>query len=217
MKVRSRFAYLLPAGLLAAGLSFGADQPTLGAADGAPPEGVSDEIRAVIGADGVRATLASGVNLDFWLRAEQPAGANSNPAASFPDLGVGTLVGVVRIDGPWSDYKGNPIEPNVFTMRYGIRPEDGNHMGVSVHLDFVLLVPVAEDMTVDVEWGQDDLNIMSFAATGIGHPAVMSLAPNWEGISEPAIFQDDAGGWALGYPWEGGLTLGFVVEGQGEH
>ena len=74
-------------------------------------------------------------------------------------------------------------------------------MGVSVHLDYVLLVPVAEDMTVDVEWGQDDLNIMSFAATGIGHPAVMSLAPNWEGISEPAIFQDDAGGWALGYPW----------------
>lgn len=217
MKVRPRFAYLLPAGLLAATLALGSDQPMLGAADGAPPEGVSDEIRAVIGADGIRATLASGVNLDFWLRTEQPSGTNPNPAVTFPDLGVGTLVGVVRIDGPWSDYKGNPIEPNVFTMRYGIRPEDGNHMGVSVHLDYVLLVPVAEDTTVDVEWGQDDLNIMSFAATGIGHPAVMSLAPNWEGISEPAIFQDDAGGWALGYPWADGLTLGFVVEGHGEH
>ncbi|MDE2660076.1 MAG: hypothetical protein OXI45_07665 [Acidobacteriota bacterium] len=213
----SRFAYLLPAGLLAATLALGSDQPMLGAADGAPPEGVSDEIRAVLGSDGVRATLASGVNLDFWLRSEQPAGANPNPAATFPDLSVGTLVGVVRIDGPWSDYKGNPIEPNVFTMRYGVRPEDGNHMGVSVHLDFVLLVPVAEDMTVDVEWGQDDLNIMSFAATGVGHPAVMSLAPNWEGITEPAIYQDDAEGWALGYPWPGGLTVGFVVEGQGEH
>ena len=217
MKVRSRFACLLPAGLLAATLASGSDQPMLGAADGAPPEGVSDEIRAVVVTEGVRATLGSGVNLDFWLRAGQPAGANPNPAATFPDLSVGTLVGVVRIDGPWSDYKGNPIEPNVFTMRYGIRPEDGNHMGVSVHLDFVLLVPVAEDTTVDVEWGQDDLNIMSFAATGVGHPAVMSLAPNWEGITEPAIFQDDAGGWALGYPWADGLTVGFVVEGQGEH
>ena len=217
MTVRPRFACLPAIGLLAAALAFGNDQPTLGAADGAPPEGVSDEIRAVVGAEGVRATLGSGVNLDFWLRTEQPAGANTNPAATFPDLSVGTLVGVVRIDGPWSDYKGNPIEPNVFTMRYGNRPEDGNHMGVSVHLDFVLLVPVAEDTTVDVEWGQDDLNIMSFAATGIGHPAVMSLAPNWEGISEPAIFEDDAGGWALGYPWADGLTVGFVVEGQGEH
>ena len=75
-------------------------------------------------------------------------------------------------------------------------------MGVSVHLDYVLLVPVVEDMTVDVEWGQDDLNIMSFAATGIGHPAVMSLAPNWDGISEPTVFQDDAGAWALGYAWD---------------
>ena len=217
MKIRPRFAYLLPAGLLAATLSFGSDQPTLGAADGAPPEGVSDEIRAVVAAEGVRTTLGSGVNLDFWLRTEAPGGGGSNPGATFPDLKVGTLVGVVRIDGPWSDYKGNPIEPNVFTMRYGNRPEDGNHMGVSVHLDFVLLVPVAEDMTVDVEWGQDDLNIMSFAATGIGHPAVMSLAPNWDGISKPAVFQDDAGGWALGYPWDGGLTLGFVVDGEGEH
>ena len=50
---------------------------------------------AVVGAEGVRATLGSGVNLDFWLRTEQPAGANTNPAATFPDLSVGTLVGVV--------------------------------------------------------------------------------------------------------------------------
>ena len=219
MKIRPRSACLPAAGiLLGAGLAaFASDQPTLAAAAGAPPEGVSDEIRGVIGSEGIRATLASGVNLDFWLRVEQPGGGGTNPGATFPDLKVGTLVGVVRTDGPWSDYKGNPIEPNVFTMRYGNRPEDGNHMGVSVHLDFVLLVPVAEDSTVEVDWGQDDLNIMSFAATGIGHPAVMSLAPNWDGISEPALFQDDAGGWALGYPWEGGLTLGFVVDGEGEH
>lgn len=217
MKVHPRFACLLAAGLMAAGLAPGSDQPVLGTADGAFPDGVSEEIRAIVDADGVRATLASGVNLDFWFRTQAPGGGGSNPGATFPDLKVGTLVGVVRIDGPWSDYKGNPIEPGLFTMRYGNRPEDGNHMGVSVHLDFVLLVPVVEDMTVDVEWGQDDLNIMSFAATGIGHPAVMSLAPNWDGISEPAIFQDDAGGWALGYPWASGLTLGFVVDGEGEH
>ena len=218
MKIRPRFAYLpLASLLLAAGLAFGSDQPTLGTTDGAPPEGVSDEIRAALSAEGIRATLGSGVNLDFWFGAEAPGGGGMNAGATFPDLKVGTLVGVVRIDGPWSDYKGNPIEPGLFTMRYGNRPEDGNHMGASVHLDFVLLVPVVEDMTVDAGWGQDDLNIMSFAATGIGHPAVMSLAPNWDGISEPTIFEDDAGGWALGFPWADSLTLGFVVDGEGEH
>ena len=35
MKVPSRFAYLLPAGVLAAGLALASDQPTLAAADGA--------------------------------------------------------------------------------------------------------------------------------------------------------------------------------------
>ncbi len=194
-----------------------AAEPTLGAADGPPPGEIAAEIRDALHADGVRATLESGVNLDFWLRADQPSGENASQGASFPELGVGTLVGVVRIDGTWSDYKGNRIEPGVFTMRYGNRPEDGNHMGVSVHLDFVLLVPVAEDSALEAGWGQADLNVMSFAATGLGHPAVMSITPNYAGIAEPTIFEDDAGGYALGWPWAGGLTIGFVVEGEGEH
>ena len=210
------FAFAAGALFPLAALAAAADQPTL-APGGAPGDEIPEEIRRALHAEGRLVTLESGTTLEFWFRSEQPGGGGANPGATFPDLKVGALVGAVRISGPWSDYKGNPIEPGVFTMRYGNRPEDGNHMGVSVHLDFVLLVPVTEDMAVEVDWGQDDLNIMSFAATGIGHPAVMSLAPNWDGISEPAIFQDDAGGWALGWPWAGGLTLGFVVEGEGEH
>ncbi len=209
---------LLGLSLLLVALPAWGDEPVLGTAEGPPPEEIAAEIRDALGSEGVRATLESGTNLDFWLRTEPPGGGGgSNPAATFPDLAVGELVGVVRIDGPWSDYKGNPIQPGTFTMRYGNRPEDGNHMGVSVHLDFVLLVPVAEDATLAVDWGQARLNVMSFAATGVGHPAVMSLAPDYAGLAEPAIFEDDAGGYALGWPFEGGLVLGFVVEGEGEH
>lgn len=194
------------------------DQPILSDGQSGPPEEISGEIRAALDSEGPMVTLASGTTLEFWFRGEQPAGGPSGrQGATFPDLDIGSLVGTVRIAGPWSDYKGNPIEPGTFTLRYGMRPEDGNHMGVSVHLDFVLLVPVAEDATLEVEWGQDDLNIMSFAATGIGHPAIMSLAPNWDGASEAVIFEDDSGGWALAWPWSGGLVLGFVVEGEGEH
>lgn len=193
-----------------------ADRPVLGAADGRPPEEISTEIYAALEEEGISATLASGTRLDFWFVWEQPGGEGNAAGATFPELKVGTLVGVVRISDEWTDYKGNRIEPGVFTLRYGNRPEDGNHMGVSVHLDFVLLVPVAEDPALEVDWAQADLNLMSFAATGIGHPAVMSLAPNWAGDTEPVIFEDDAEGWALSYTWDD-LTLGFVVEGEGEH
>ena len=204
--------------LLGPGAAFAADQPALASGQSPPPDTISAEIRNALNSEGPVVTLTSGTTLEFWFRTEPPGGGpTARQGASFPDLGVGTLVGAVRIGGPWSDYKGNPIEPDTFTLRYGMRPEDGNHMGVSVHLDFVLLVPVAEDPSLEVEWGQDDLNIMSFAATGIGHPAVMSLAPNWEGASEPVLFEDDSGGWALAWPWISGLTLGFVVDGQGEH
>lgn len=211
-----RTALAAAAALTLAGGAFAADQPVLGAAEGPPPFETSNEIYAALEEEGVSATLASGTRLDFWFVWEQPGGEGSAPGATFPELSVGTLVGVVQISDEWTDYKGNPIEPGVFTMRYGNRPEDGNHMGVSVHLDFVLLVPIEEDTTVEVEWAQSDLNLMSFAATGIGHPAVMSLAPNWEGVTETVIFEDDAEGWALAYTWDD-LTLGFVVEGEGEH
>ncbi len=211
-----RLSFLIAAASLLAAPALAAE-PSLGVADGGPPEEVAAEIRDTLHGEGVRATLESGVNLDFWMRAEQPGSGGARPGATFPELGVGDLVGVVRIDGPWSDYKGNPVSPGIFTMRYGTRPEDGNHMGVSVHLDFVLLVPVADDTTLDAGWGQAALNVKSFAATGVGHPAVMSLAPNYEGITEPLIFADDAGGHALGWPWPDGLVLGFVVEGEGEH
>ncbi len=218
--VRRALAGAVVLGALAfgSGASGLADVPTL-AAGGSPPEAIPEEIRAALDPGGQLVTLASGTTLEFWFRSEVPGGSDGPPGVTFAGLGVGTLVGAVRITGPWSDYKGNPIEPGVFTLRYGVRPEDGNHMGVSVHLDFVLLVPTAEDPSLEAGWGQDDLNIMSFGATGIGHPGVMSLAPNYEGAEEPVIFQDDADGWALAWPAGsfGGLTLGFVVEGEGEH
>lgn len=211
-----RFFPFAAAAVLAAAGAFAADQPTLGEADGAPPVEVPDEIYPALGEQGVSVTLAEGTKLEFWFVDDQPGGEGGVPGATFPELEVGTLVGVVVLHDAWRDYKGNRIEPGVFTMRYGTRPEDGNHMGVSVHLDFVLLVPVEEDATLEVDWAQADLNLMSFAATGIGHPAVMSLAPNWEGVTETVLFEDDAEGWALAHTWDD-LTLGFVVEGEGEH
>ena len=212
---KTRFSPFVAAALLAAG-AFAADQPTLGEADGAPPVEVPDEIYPALGEQGVSVTLSEGTKLEFWFVADKPGGEGAVAGATFPELEVGTLVGVVVLHDAWYDYKGNRIEPGVFTMRYGTRPEDGNHMGVSVHLDFVLLVPVEEDTTLAVDWAQADLNLMSFAATGIGHPAVMSLAPNWEGVTETVLFEDDAEGWALAHTWDD-LTLGFVVEGEGEH
>ncbi len=211
-----RVAALAGAALLTEGFpAFAADRPTL-TAGGGLPEAISGEVREVLRSDGQLVTLDSGTTLEFWFRTDEPVESGGGSGATFPELGVGTLVGAVRIVGEWSDYKGNPIGSGVFTLRYGMRPEDGNHMGVSVHLDFVLLVPAAEDPTVEVAWGQPDLNIMSFGSTGIGHPGVMSLAPNYEGVAEPTLFEDDTGGWALAWPWER-LTLGFVVEGEGEH
>lgn len=195
-----------------------ATEPDLVPGESGPPEEIAMGIREVLEAAGPKVTLESGTSLEFWFRKEWPGGGSTGrQGATFSDIGIGALLGAVRIDGPWSDYKGNAIEPGTFTLRYGMRPEDGNHMGVSVHLDFVLLVPVVEDPDLEVGWTQDDLNIMSFAATGIGHPGVMSLAPNYEEPDEPAVFVDDAGGWAVSWKWEGGPVIGFVVEGEGEH
>ena len=187
--------------------------------DAAPPESVSSEIREALG-PGALQVVADGKSLaDFWLRPEVPVAETAST-----ELGVGfgllpqcTLLGVVRLGAAWSDYKENPIPAGVYTLRYAIQPADGNHMGVAVYRDYLLLVPVSDDTSVDVDWSPELLWEKSKASTGTPHPAVLALFPIWEEPSEPGLVRNEMDQWTLAVP-VGSVspTLGLVVEGHGE-
>src|SRR5205807_123366 len=68
------------------------------------------------------------------------------------------------------------IKPGVYTLRYALLPDNGNHMGVAPQRDFLLASPATDDQdaaTVTI----DQTLALSRKATGSNHPSVWSLGP----------------------------------------
>lgn len=183
---------------------------------GPPPSGVPATVAAAVAQEGLGLTLEGEAVWELWLRPELPA-PETEPAfgQAFGALSRGGLVGVIRLPVAWSDYMGTRIGPGLYTLRYLVQPVDGAHMGVSLHRDFLLLVPAADDGGPEETYGFDELVALSRKATGTNHPAVLALFPV-DGAEElPAVVDNELGQPTLAVQ-VGEVTLGLVVRGQGD-
>jgi hypothetical protein len=205
--------------ILGLAATLAAAEPQLAKTETAPPETVSAEIQQILGAGALQVTAEGKTLAEFWLRGEVPVqeSASEELGVGFGQLAEGTLLGVVRLGDSWSDYKESPISAGVFTLRYAVMPADGNHMGVAPYRDFLLLIPVADDTSVEVSWSSEELVGMSLGSTGTPHPAVLALFPIWEEPSKPGLVRNEMDQWTLAVPVDSiSPTLGLVVEGHGE-
>lgn len=145
---------------------------------------------------------------------EAPPDRIGPPGARFARIGKGTLVGTLRLAAEWSDYKGSPIPAGEYTLRYLVLPEDGNHMGVALHRDFLLLSKKGDDPGAAAV-ADEALLEASWAAAGRLHPAVLAVFPVPPKVVPPAIFENELGQptLALEIP---SMRLGLVLEGKGE-
>ena len=58
------------------------------------------------------------------------------------------MLGALRFPGEGHDYRDQTIAKGVYTLRYGLQPVNGDHLGVSTYRDYALLVPAAKDSGV---------------------------------------------------------------------
>lgn len=196
---------------------------TLWAADpqlekgGPPPEALAASwLKDQLQSTGLKIQQDGKVLGEFWMRKELPTaeGSNSGLGIHFTGIPEGTLAGVVRFPESWTDYKGQTIPAGVYSLRYGIEPTDGNHMGVSVYRDFLLLVAVADDKDPSASYTTADLVKLSIKVSGTNHPAVLALFPVWDEVTEPKLYKNDSDQWTLAVPF-GATRLGVVLIGQG--
>jgi hypothetical protein len=137
------------------------------------PSGLAPNIAARFGPGGARAT-ANGITLTFWWVKDVPLKPGSGMA--WKDVAEGSLVGAVKIDRDYRDIRGKIIKPGVYTLRYGIQPENGDHLGVSPFRDFLLLSPASIDKD-PAPHGHDGTVDLSKETIGGSHPAVWSIDP----------------------------------------
>jgi hypothetical protein len=162
------FVYLL--GLLLSSRAQTTGTLTASAHADPPPVELAAPVREKISPGGVRAT-ANGITLTFWWVKELPL-----TAPSWAGVAEGTLVGAVKVERDYRDIRGKVIKPGVYTLRYGIQPANGDHLGVSPFRDFLLLSPAAVDGTAAPQ-GHDGTVDLSKQTIGGSHPAVWSIDP----------------------------------------
>lgn len=204
-------------------LSIGAAEYTVDVLKEEAPKELADAVRKEMAPTGARVLEKDGgkPHADLWLRAAMPLeDAAESLMVKYPALKPGRLVGAIRFHARGGDYKNQSIPPGVYTLRYGVQPEDGDHQGVSDTKDYLMLVPAAGDAS-PADLSQEDLVKASAKVFGKKHPAVLYLVrAGKEGEKVPKIGREEGERWVF----EGEipaaakdkkpLRLGIVVVGK---
>jgi hypothetical protein len=115
---------------------------------------------------------------EFWFSKEVPLTAPPEPDAfCLTAVKEGTLLGALKVHDERYDFKDEEIPPGVYTMRLGLQPEDGDHLGTSPTRTFALLVPAKDDRAVDSLADHDELSEASSVVNAAEHPSNLNLQP----------------------------------------
>jgi hypothetical protein len=157
-------------------LAQSAGQLTAAANQASAPSALAPAIAQKLSSDGVRVTTNKGATtLDFWWVAALPLKAGS-AGTSWADVEEGSLVGAVSISSDYRDIRGRVIKAGLYTLRYGLQPQNGDHLGVSPYRDFLLLSPAAVDKD-PAPTGHEGSVELSKQSIGGSHPGVWSIDP----------------------------------------
>jgi hypothetical protein len=161
----------------------------------APPSGLSAEVRGALAGEGYKVVDGGGKTYaEFWLRKSVPASekpGGPKGTIQFPFLAEGALLGAVRFPGEGHDYRDQTIAKGVYTLRYGLQPVNGDHLGVSPFRDYALLLPGSKDNGL-ADVPKKPLEERSAESAGTSHPAVLMLltAPA-SAAATPAMNHDE--------------------------
>lgn len=175
-----------------ANVSF-ADGPKLAPLEEAPA-GFSPEVTATLSTKGLRITGEAGVVCDVWLAKELAvkSGFTPNIRIQYP-FQNGQLIGAIRFPEGTEphDFRSQPIKPGIYTLRYGLQPDDGNHLGTSEIRDFLCACPATDDTDPKRIEKLKDVFKLSAKVAGTTHPTIFLLLPPPEAPAETATVKAD--------------------------
>jgi len=218
MRLHRAHVVILAVQLLLASLAFGQTYKVENA--GAPAAGqLPQSLQNALESQGAKVENGQGGTLlEVWFA--KTVATNSSASSSsdylYPYLTEGEFLGVLHFSSPGADFRGQPIKPGFYTLRYGLIPQDGNHMGVNPTRDVLVLCPAAADTDLNADLKFDDLVKLSRLAAGTPHPAFLVGAPV-NGTTFPAVAKDDQDHWNLQVKLHGSsgdLPFAFTVVGK---
>ena len=165
------------------------------AAERDPPVELATEVRGQLDGRAIVVSDGDGPSVTVWFRTVLTLEATAEVVANgvgYRELAAGTLVGAVKLHQPLTDFRKQRIAAGVYTLRFAVQPEVGDHAGTSPHPEFLLLSPAADDESAGVVEPKD-LLARSRKATGGNHPAVMLLMPAGGATESPKLVERAGG------------------------
>jgi hypothetical protein len=163
------------------------------------PKELSDSIRKLLNEKSLQLVSAGSVVSELWLRKVLPTKATPEQiknGLTYRELDESTMIGAMRLDQEWTDYRKQKVKPGVYTLRLGFQPMDGDHMGTAPYPEFCLLVPANIDQKPDLIEAKE-LRELSAKSNGGSHPTVLLLFPNEKPENNPKLENKGDNTWVL--------------------
>ncbi len=187
-----------------------------------PPKELDASIRKLLTDQEVQLLDDKGqVICDVWFRKEVPAKTGDPKAGlTYRDLEETTLLGAIRFERPFTDYRKQKIKRGVYTLRLAFQPMDGDHMGTAPYSEFCLISPAREDKKPDTMTAKE-LQELSAKAIGESHPGVFLLFPSPKPEAQTKLVDKGDGNWVVSTQEEasvggqkGALGISLTLVGQ---
>ena len=186
----ARWASLLLLPLVLATLPAGDAKYAIKVGDTAPPKELDDAIQKLLGKQSVQLLDAGGKMMgEFWFRSDIPAEATAEQiknGLTYREVPQSTVLGAVRLDQDWRDYRKQKVKAGVYTLRLAYQPMDGDHSGSSDFQEFLVVISANQDKKADL---LDTKHMIEASAKsiGAGHPAVFMLCPHGKPGANPEL------------------------------
>jgi hypothetical protein len=174
-----------------------------------PPADIAAPVKERLAPGGATAKVGDNT-MEFWWVKTLDA-----KSKDWSGVAEGTLVGAMKISARFRDIRGRTLQPGTYLLRYALQPQNGDHLGVSPHREFLLATPAAEDTTPD-PLGHDPAVDLAKKSINISHPAVISLDPPVSSEAPLAVTQTDAGHTSVTFEVptaQGPLKFGLILVG----
>jgi hypothetical protein len=180
--------------------------------EGPPADALSADIAAHLAPTGFKVLRGKRALCEFWPAKKWELRPDFKPSATvlYP-LVPGSLVGVMRFERDATDFRNQDIAAGVYTVRYGNQPVDGNHVGTFDTRDFLLLLPAADDTSLD-PLGDEDLFAKSAESAESTHPAILPLLKPEAAGEQPSIRHLEEPDWWVARFGDGSGDAKVVLE-----
>jgi hypothetical protein len=195
------FVLVVGSVLVIAGLGPTAEKYAVKEAATPVPKEVPEAIKNQLGANSIEVVDDKGEAMyELWFRKELPVKATGEQiknGLTYQEIPETTLVGIVRIPKQITDYRKQKIKAGVFTLRFGLQPMDGDHMGTAPYREFFLLAPADKDKNPDLLADAKAMQELSYEASGKSHPAIFLLVPPGKPPAAPQFVSAGNDNWVL--------------------